>query len=447
MSKHMKLDRNLPLDDSWDVIVAGGGPAGCTAAIAAAREGARTLLVEATGMLGGMGTAGLVPAWCPFTDKEKIIYSGLAERIFKASKCTPYNDDPNWLDWVTIIPEELKTIYDDMVTEAGVEVFFFTQVCGVETDAGVVSAVLLANKAGITAASARAFVDCTGDADLAAWAGAPCVKDDELQPSTHCFALGGVDEQGFRDGPNLHGGNDNSPIYDILASGEYPEIPDNHCCSNLQGCNTVGFNAGHLWIDATDIKQLSAAMMQGRKIAKAFRDALAKYVPEAFVNAYVEQTAPLLGVRDTRRIVGDYVLNVEDFKQRRSFEDEIARNCYFVDIHTTRAEQKIEQRAAFAEHRKRQLRYEKGESHGIPYRCLIPQGLSNVIVAGRSISTDHTVQGSTRVMPVCLAVGEAAGLAAAMAAGRDTPDTRAVDTEVLKKRLRGYGAYLSDVRE
>lgn len=445
MKTHTIRNRDLPLDDSWDVIVAGGGPAGCTAAIAAAREGARTLLVEATGMLGGMATAGLVPAWCPFTDKERIIYSGLAEEILMASKCSPYNDDPNWLDWVPIIPEELKIIYDDMVTGAGAEILFFTQVCGVETDAEAVSALLLANKDGLTAMSAKVFVDCTGDADIAAWAGAPCEKHDELQPSTHCFALGGVDEPGYRDGPTLHGGNDKSPMYDIVASGDFPDIPDNHCCSNLQGRGMVGFNAGHMWIDATDIRQLSTAIMQGRKIARAYKDALAKYVPEAFVNAYVTKTAPLVGIRETRRIVGDYVLTLDDFKARRSFADEIARNCYFVDIHTSKAEQKIDQRAAFAEHRKRQLRFEKGESHGIPYRCLVPQELSNLLVAGRSISTDHTVQGSTRVMPVCLAMGEAAGLAAAMAATGEQPDTRSVDTHVLRKRLQGYGAYLPDV--
>ncbi len=443
------LKREIPADTGYDVLVAGGGPAGCTAAIAAAREGARVLLIEATGMLGGMGTAGLVPAWCPFTDKERVIYSGLAEQIFMASKCTPYNDNPKHLDWVTIDPEELKQIYDRMVVDAGVEILFFTQVCGVETGAdGSIEEVLLANKAGLSAARARVYVDCTGDGDLSAWAGAPFEKGDpespELQPSTHCFALTGVDEKAFREGPSLHGGSDKSPVYDIIESGKYPDIPDNHMCNNLQAPGTVGFNAGHLWLDATDPKQLSKAMPKGRALARTIRDALAEFVPDAFGNARVVKTAPLLGVRETRRIIGDYVLTKEDYIARRSFDDEIARNCYFVDIHTKWSEKDMDQREAFKAHKDRQIRYEKGESHGIPYRCLTAKGIPNVLVAGRCISTDRVVQGSTRVMPVALVMGEAAGLAAAMALN-SAGAVRDVDVPLLQKKLKSYGAYLPNV--
>ncbi len=436
--------RNIPVDDSYDVIVVGGGPAGCTAAIAAAREGARTLLVEATGALGGMGTSGLVPAWCPFTDGERIIYAGLAETIFRASKAATYGDDPDRLSWVPIDPEALKQIYDDMVLEADVEILFFTQVCGVEMESdGRVTAVLLANKDGLTAACAAVYVDCTGDGDLSAWAGAPVETAKEVQPSSLCFIISGVDEEAYRAAGTLSGHNRAAPIYDILESGKYPSIPDNHLCNNLQGPGTVGFNAGHLWIDPTDPKKLTAAVIKGRKIANSIREALAEFVPEAFGRAHLAATGTLLGVRESRRIIGDYVLSIEDYKACRSFDDEVLRNCYFIDIHTTQEECNLDPRQAQHKHEERWLRMEKGESHGIPYRCLTPRGLTNVLIAGRSISTDHLVQSSTRVMPVCLAMGEAAGIAAAMAANTSA-DVRAVNTDELRTRLKTYGAYLPD---
>lgn len=435
--------RELACDDSWDVIVAGGGPAGCAAAIASAREGAKTLLIEATGALGGMGTSGLVPAWCPFTDGERIIYAGLAEKVFRASKAATCGDDPERLSWVTIDPEALKRIYDDMVLQAGVEILFFTQVCGVEMEpGGRVGAVLLANKSGLTAARGKVYVDCTGDGDLSAWAGAPVEVAEELQPSSLCFILSGVDEDGYRSAGTLSGHNRSAPIYDILESGKYPDIPDNHLCNNLQGPGTVGFNAGHVWIDSTNPKELTVAMVRGRKIADSIRRALREFVPTAFERAHLATTGALLGVRESRRIIGDYVLVFEDYKARRSFPDEIARNCYFIDIHTTQAERKLDARQAQDRHEGRWLRMGRGESHGIPYRCLTPRGLTNVLVAGRSISTDHVVQSSTRVMPVCLAMGEAAGIAAAMAASLESADVHALDTDDLRARLKARGAYL-----
>ena len=142
----------------WDVIVVGGGPSGCAAATAAAREGAKVLLIESTGMLGGMGTSGLLNAWCPFTDKEKIIYRGIAERVFlEAKKGVPHSKGN---DWVPINTEYLKTVYDDLVTSEGVSVLFFSTMAAVEMkQEGVVDAIVVANKAGLTAYKAKLFID------------------------------------------------------------------------------------------------------------------------------------------------------------------------------------------------------------------------------------------------------------------------------------------------
>lgn len=436
--------KTIPLDDSWDVIIAGGGPAGCTAAAAAARDGARTLLIEATGSLGGMGTSGMVPAWCPFSDKEKIIYRGLAEKVFAALKGKMPHVAPDSLDWVPIEPEKLKRVYDDLVTEAGAAVLFHTFLAAVDADeAGQVRTVLVANKAGLQAFGAKVFVDCTGDADLSVWAGAEYMKGSEksgeLQPATHCFALGNVDEYAYRTGPNLHGENKASPIYGIVDSGKYPLIPDHHMCNNLTAPRTVGFNAGHLWkVDNTDPASVSAALIQGRKMAEEYCSALAEYQPVSFSNAYVAATGALMGIRETRRIVGDYLLTADDYLERRSFPDEICRNSYFIDIHGTEEEEKAGVNSQALRH------YGPGESHGIPYRCLTPRKLKNVLVAGRSISCDRRVQGSVRVMPACLATGEAAGAAAALAARLPDGNVHKVDTALLRSRLREAGAYLPE---
>lgn len=434
--------RTIPLDDSWDVVVIGGGPAGCTAAVAAAREGARTLLIESTGALGGMGTSGLVPAWCPFTDQEKIIYAGLAERVLKETMAVMPHVSPERYDWTPIDPEALKRVYDDLVTGAGAELRFMASVVAVEASAdGAVAALILASKAGLTAVKAKVYVDCTGDGDVATWAGADIEKGDEdgaLQPATLCFILSNVDMYAYQHicGPKHH--PKFSAIGAITASGKYPEIPDQHACNATIGPGTVGFNAGHVWrVDNTDPASVSMGLVKGRKIARAFRDALAEFCAPAFGNAFLVSTGALLGIRETRRIIGDYMLTLDDFLTLRSFPDEICRNCYFIDVHHKRAEIGTEKEDAGTA-----IHLGRGESHGIPYRCLTPRGLTNVLVAGRCISTTREVQGSTRVMPVCLCMGEAAGVAAHMAATGRQVDVHAVDTDDLRGRLRKHGAYL-----
>ena len=426
-------------------------PRGCAAAIASAREGARTLLIESTGALGGAGTSALVPAWCPFSDKEKIIYRGLAERVFTEAKKGMAHVREKDLDWVPIDAERLKRVYDVLVTESGATVLFHTTMAMVEMEADQVTALVVANKAGLTAFQAKVYVDCTGDADLCAWGGAEFHQGDEtgdLMPATHCFLLSNVDDYAFRtiyqNRLRIHAMNPKSPVYEIVESGRYPLLPDAHCCCNVVGPGVVGFNAGHIWgVDNTNPASVSKALMQGRKIAAEYRDALAEFCPEAFGNAFLVETGSVVGIRETRRVVGDYVLTLGDYLARRSFDDEICRNSYFIDIHHARAEvEKLN--ASRQEGLKEVARYAPGESHGVPYRCLAPKGLRNVLVAGRSISCERVVQGSVRVMPVCLAMGEAAGMAAAHATLLPGHDVHAVDVARLRVRLREEGAYLPD---
>lgn len=438
---------------TYDVVVVGGGPSGSAAAASAAREGARTMLIESGTMLGGSGTSALVPVWCPFSDKKQIIHRGLAETILKRCKARQSHVPKDQLDWVPIDPELLKRVYDDLAAEFGVTVLFQTMLSAVEHDGqGRVQSLIVTNKNGLSRLRATNFIDCTGDADLCAWAGAEFQKGSEsgeLMPATHCFILGNVDGELFRtkyeNGRRLMGNHPQTPIYDIIASGRFPLINDAHVFSNLTGPNTVGFNAGHLWnVDNTDPVSVSGALATGRKLAAQFRDALAEFCQDAFGDAFLVSTGNVIGVRETRRIIGDYVLTIDDYIARRSFDDEICRNAYFIDIHHSLKEAQ--------EHTKHRadclstpmLHYQAGESHGIPLRCLIPKGLTNVMVAGRSISCDRPVQGSVRVMPVCLTMGEAAGMASALAAGSTGGDVRSVDVGKLRAGLKAEGAYLPD---
>lgn len=441
MSYVMK-ERNIPLKSDWDVIVLGGGPSGCTAAAAAAREGAKTLLIESSGCLGGMGTAGLVPTFCPFSDKEKIIYKGLAQKVLNEVKSQSIHIKSEQNDWVPIDPEKLKIIYDDMVTDAGANILFNTSLCAVDVDKkGEVSTIIVSNKSGLTAYQAKVYIDCTGDADLVAWAGGKYIKGDsetgELQPATHCFILGNVDDYSYTFDEKIKPLKREAIINKILDSDKYVLLKDKHLCNALIAPGTVGFNAGHIWeIDNTNPESVSKALIKGRKMAEEIKCGLTEYYPEAFANSFVAQTAPAIGIRETRRIVGDYVLTLEDYINRKSFDDEICRNSYFIDVHPSLKDLVEKSEDSY------RIDYKTGESHGIPYRCLTPKELKNVLVAGRSISCDRIVQGSVRVMPVCLAMGEAAGIAGAQALNISDYDVHKVDVKRLRDRLKEEGAYL-----
>ncbi len=446
--------RDLEPTQPWDIVIVGAGPAGCAAAISAGEEGAKVLLIERTCSPGGMGTVAMVPAWCPFTDREKQIHEGLAGRILRRSKQTTPHVPDEQLDWVPIAAEHLKVIYEDELAKAGVTVRYDTFLVHAESDgAGGVSRIIVADKSGLNAIRARTFIDCTGDGDLVARAGFAMQRGDEgggsLQPVTLCFTLANVkgyergDRVGFKGKP-ADGGP--SIIQRILAEGRYPLIPDEHICTCWVGPGCVGFNAGHIYeVDNTDPASVSRAMADGRKLAHAYRDALAEYDPEHFGEAFLVSTGSLIGARETRRIVAEYELTIEDYIARRSFDDEICRNAYFIDIHLAK-----EELAGGDWEEKVHARFDKygpGESHGIPYRCLRPRGATNVLVAGRCIGTDRPVNGSVRVMPVCLCTGEAAGVAAAMAICGDGAHVGEIDVQALRARLRERGAYLPDSNE
>lgn len=454
LKDHLLKERRIPLEDSWDVIVVGGGPSGCAAAAACAREGAETLLIEATGALGGMGTLGLVPWFCGYHDGEKIIARGLAERVLRACRDgTPHLKEEmerNPLATPAIDPELLKTVYDDMVRDLGAEVLFCTSLAAVERSSdSEVDTLIVSNKHGLSALRAKVYVDCTGDGDLAAWAGAEYEKGDEsgeMQPGSLCFAICNVDEEALAKGPRVHFYDPDSPVHEAIRSRKYPDIVDLHSCNIKTGPGTYGFNTGHVYgLDNTDPVSISQNLVLGRRIAAQYHEAFSKLHP-AFSNSFLVATGGLIGARETRRILGDYYLTIQDYLNRRSFDDEICRNAYGIDVHSPRKTSEALARMSVDEIRgaikSKMGKLERGESFGVPYRCLTPRNIKNVLVAGRCISTDRQVNGSIRIMACCLNTGEAAGIAAAMAV--DDGDVHRVNSDELRRKLRRFGAYLPD---
>ncbi len=400
--------RNAPVET--EVLVAGGGPAGCMAAVAAARDGAKVTLLESGTCLGGMATAGMVSKWAPFTDKEKVIYKGLPIELMERYKKAAGIPEEKW-DWVTIDPEILKIVYDELLEEAGVKVLFGTQVVDAVTENGVIRCVVAANKAGLTPYKAKIYIDCTGDGDLAARAGARIEMSDEngnIQPASLCFMIANA-----RYTPVSLSSNPKEGLWaTVRAEGKFPLTCKHFIPAFLTEDHSVILaNAGHLAdVDSTDPEALSDAYRLGRKTAHAYLAALKHYLPEEFKDARIVATAPEMGTRESRRVMGDYVFTVEDYLARRSFEDEIGRNCYWIDCH---AKKGTVNPVKIPEEQKH---YAPGESHGIPWRCLVPKGLENLLVAGRCLSVERMALATLRVMPNCLATGEAAGHGAAIAA-------------------------------
>lgn len=433
----LSFQRSIPVRYEADVFVAGGGPAGMAAAVTAARQGCRVVLAEGHSCFGGMGTAALVTLFMPFTDGIHFLAGGFGEEIVARARQMDfpiYMNDPHFV--VAVHPEALKRVYDDLAVEAGITFSFQTQVIGVESEAGHVSHAICSAKSGLFAVAARLFIDCTGDGDLAAWAGAPFAKGNEhgaMMPGSLCSLWSDVDWERVT-APRF---TDERFLPQAIQEGIF-SVPDLHLPGMIRiGRSQADGNLVHAFgVDGTDERSVSQALMDTRRRTEEYRRYYHAYI-EGFAVAELVATGSL-AIRESRRILGDYVLGLEDFKTRASFGDEIGRYNYAVDVHATRPDPD-ETRRFEAEFKA--LRYGKGESYGIPYRILTPRGLDNLLVAGRCVSVDRPMLGSIRVMPACFITGQAAGMAAALAVESGV-DTRTVDVTSLQHRLRSMGAYL-----
>jgi hypothetical protein len=439
---NVTFQRELNVRHEADVFVAGGGPAGVAAAVAAAQQGKEVFLAEAQDCLGGMGTAGLVPAFMCFGDGVNFLSAGVGQeildRLAAAGGAGPNYRPENAHRGVPIRAEVLKRVYDEMLADAGVDFTLRTTLIDVETDGDSVAAAVLAAKSGIFAVRAKVYIDCTGDGDLAAWAGAPFEKGDDdgrMMAGTLCSLWASVDFEAFREAGI---GHQSALLEEAFKAGVFTRN-DRHLPGMWDlGEEIGGGNIGHTFdVDATDERSLTQALVWGRKLVSEYERYYKQYL-KGFEKMVLVSTGSLLGVRETRRITGDYALCLEDFKNRAVFDDEIGRYSYPVDIHASdpseESFEKFKQECTA-------FRYGPGESYGIPYRTLVPAKLSNVLVAGRCVSSDRYIQSSIRVMPGCYITGQAAGVAAAVAIDANT-DTRGVSVAELQARLLKMGACL-----
>ncbi len=445
MAQYTLKNNTVAINEEYEVIVCGGGPAGVAAAIAAAREGAKTLLLEGSSVLGGMSTNGLVNMFTNMTDGIRNVYGGIAQKLINRMKGYMLHVKPDEWKTVPIDFERIKQIYDQEVTAAGATVLFQSTVCGVEMkDDRNIDVILVSNKKGLTAYRAKVFVDCTGDADLYAWAGKEFELGDEtgdFMPATMCFTLTNVDDYGVPYIEKPYGGKHRDMIHRILDDGKYNIIDDHYVMKKI-GPRTYTFNAGHVFdVNSTDPVSLSRGLMEGRRLARELHDAFREYAP-AMACSYLVQTSPMMGIRESRRIIGDYRFTVQDYLDRRSFPDEVYRGKYQVDIHTREDIKRDSDPSKKTDSVVQYGRYGEGESYGVPYRCLCPRDLDNVLVAGRTICSDRPSNGTLRVMSSCLCAGEAAGMAAKHACELKEINIHKVDTQVLRRRLMEEGAYL-----
>ena len=322
-----------------------------------------------------------------------------------------------------------------MIEEAGVEYTLFTNVVDVVADSGRVEGVILHGKSGFFAVKAKIYIDCTGDGDMAAMAGAAYEKGDadgRLQPGTLCSQWAGIDWSIARE--EGQGDYLDQAIADGVFTHPDKKMPGIFTAEGFMGNGSFGHAYG---LDGTDERSLTRAITDMRRIIPQYETYFKKYL-KGYENMVLVGTGNLMGVRESRRFICDYMLTLQDFADRAVFPDEIGRYCYPVDIHPSDASDEALQESERIF--RQDYRYKKGETYGIPYRTLTPAGFSNLLVAGRCIGCDRYMLGSVRVMPACFITGQAAGTAAAMAAEKE--DVRAIDVQMLRNTLRADGVYL-----
>jgi hypothetical protein len=434
-------DHELPVSATCDVLVVGGGAAGIAAAIAAARSGAETMLVERYGFLGGLATTALVGAFCGLYTtgpRKHLIVAGVCGELIARLRSIGGAEEKqssgidSRLAAVSYDPELFKFVSERMALEAGVKLLYHTLVVDVlwETPGTMLKGVVVENKSGRSAILGRMVVDTSGDADVAARAGVGFEYGDGqggAQAMTTVFKVGNVVS-----GPALEEaiGSIRGHLVAARESGRYafnrvdpvvfPSLPEGTVSVNLVSVRGL---------KATDAAELSAAEIEGRRQVFEYLRALREFVP-GFENAQLTALSPQIGVRETRRILGEYFLTGEDVLAGTKFKDGIGLGAWPVEMHNPQTG-RIEWRYIEKE----------DDCYSIPFGCLVPKRLENLLVAGRCASTAHVAQASTRVMAQALAMGEAAGVAMGLAldSGRTL---RAVPTAEVQAELERRGALL-----
>ncbi|GGO18017.1 FAD-dependent oxidoreductase [Deinococcus humi] len=451
------------LSQTWDVIVAGGGTAGAIAGIAAARAGARVLVVEAQGSLGGTGTNAWVTPLMRNVSAGENLNRGLtddlkARLLARGDGAIDPGGNDNWFN-----PEGMKFVLEGMLLVAGGEVLYHTHIVQPLMAEGgefrQITSLVIHNKGGLQALNAAVFIDATGDADLAIRAGVPFHAGDEdgvHQAMSLRFTLAGVDTARLCAFLNSNGQGQtgehfmhfwmvwgkNSTLEPLFRQAVTDGVLLERDGDYFQGFSIPGrpgeisFNCPRIRADlhdGADPWQLSAAQTDGREAIDRLTAFCRASLPGC-ETAFVGVVAPMVGVRESRRIVGEYTLTLEDILDCARFPDSICRNHYPVDIHSVRGSTKLlHERDGTAPY------FAKDAYHELPYRAIVPVGVSNLLVPGRAASSTFEAQSAIRVQQNCHSMGEAAGIAAAWAARDHDGQVRGIDTNALQTELRRLG--------
>lgn len=460
-----KLDfGQFPLFGSYDVVVCGGGPSGCVAAMAAARLGAKTLVVEQYGFLGGALTGQGVHPMMTFHAGERQVIQGIPDQVVQRlveAGASPGHiaDTIGYASSVTPFDAEgLKVVLEEMLAEDGVEVLYHAMLADAEMRGEEIRRILVCTKGGLQCIEGKVFVEATGDGDLMAYAGVDFVKgrgkDGAVQPMTTNFRVGNVDidrireymldnpeefymgdVRSVRESPRLSVSGFYGLVQKGREAGDFPTDRKGILFFETNSLGEVNVNTTHIFgKDATDPRQFSQAEREGRQQARVVFAFLRKWIP-GFENAVYLSTGFQIGVRESRRLKGCYTLTQSDLIEDRPFEDGIVLAGYPVDIHPpTPEDAKAALGAAQEGHSIAQ-----GNVYRIPYRSLISPKAANLIVTGRCLSAEHEALGAIRVTPIAMAIGQGAGSAAAMAA-KEGCSLHDIDIEELKGILREHGA-------
>ena len=435
--KKISCNSSVPVVANYDVVVCGGGPAGFIAAIAAARCGARTALVERYGFLGGMATAGIVAPLSVFTYNGEKVIGGIPWEFCERLQQMGGGLIEKPLGNVAFEPELYKLCCQRMVIEAGVTLHLHSSLSGVRTSPdGRIEAIIINNKNGTEAIEAKVYIDCTGDGDLAYMAGVPMQPDEgkPLQPLSSYFVLGGVDTSTPRMQTAIHHNRQGVNCQceeiraELLAHKEewgIPEFGGPWFCTTLQP-GVVTVNMTRTAGNAVDNADLTRAECELREQVFLMARVLRDHFPE-FKHSYVSAVAVQAGVRETRRIKGAHTITAQEYVSAFHYPDSVSRGAHPIDIHVAKGASQ-------------NITFLKTPAY-VPYRALYSPGFGNLLVAGRCISADKTAFASLRVQASCMGTGQAAGVAAALAAAgsRSVSD---VDIASLTARLRSIGAVL-----
>ncbi|MBR4761440.1 MAG: FAD-dependent oxidoreductase [Clostridia bacterium] len=444
----------------YDVIVVGGGPAGVCAAISAARHGVKTLLIEQNGYCGGMATAGLVGPFmtCYDANGEQMIIRGLFEEIVDRLVDNNFAIHPkdvmggtaftSWIkvghDHVTPFESEgLKLILDEMLSKAGVDLLYHTAFLEPILEKNTIIGIKVASKAGIEFIKGGVVIDCTGDGDVAYRSGVPFEMGNEelglIQPATMFYHISNVDSDALeadiqaninnfyrKDGVNyrsLHwrvkeARENGDWTLDRVSIGMFRMPKKDEWCVNTSRI---------MGVDSTDNKSLTRAEIVGRQQVAEITNFFRKYVPGC-ENVRIKATASHIGIRESRHIKGEYRLKAEDLLNALVPEDSVFIAANSVDVHGRFGPKSNEYVPI------------NGKYYGVPYRSLLPLKIDGLLVAGRCLSADSTAAGAVRVMPPCMAMGQAAGTAAALSVKLKC-NVRDIDTDKLKSTLKEDNVY------